>query len=253
MKKKAEPRAFPRSTYVLFDALGNLKGLVKKAVEFGAPTDAVERLVTKLEKGSTSIDASDVSLVSGLVNLVSGKRFPGLDLLRLLALNESGASFVSHDLALWAHAQSALAAGSGPERMLALRFFCNCVRHDSLRSKLSSDVGSVLDRLADAAGAAPHNVNELNALSVLVSNLAVLSPADAEHKTQLAVICGELLSVCQGNDLLSVVAALGTLAVADKACKELIPDLDMVAKLQAVAAGPAKSAADQLIAFVLKK
>ena len=63
-----------------------------------------------------------------------------------------------------------------------------------------------------------------------------------------------MLSYCQGPDLAMVVAALGTLATQDAACKQLVVDLDMTSKLQAVpAAGPAKAAAQQLLAFVQKK
>jgi hypothetical protein len=137
--------------------------------------------------------------------------------------------------------------------MLALRFAANCVRHESLRSRLQGGVslGALLDRLADVAQSQP-NANEVNALAVLCSNLAVLNAGDAENKTQLVVICGELMSLCQGADLLTVVAALGTLAIADVACRELVPDLDITAKLRAVV-GPAKGAAEQLLALVTKK
>jgi hypothetical protein len=254
-KKRVEPRAFPRTTFVLFDAVGNLSGLIKRAVELGASGDAVTALTQSLQTGK-AVQGSDLVLVASLANLQPGNRVPGLDLLRLLALNLTGSSILGsqYETACWGHVQTALANGVGPERMLALRFFVNCVRHDPLRARLVAELSMLLDRFADVVSAAPHTTGELNALALLVGNLAVLNPSDQEQKTQLAVICGELLGVCQGADLLAVVSALGTLAVADKACKELIPDLDMTAKLQAIPAGtPAKVAAEQLVALVSKK
>jgi hypothetical protein len=131
-KKAAAARFFPRTTYMLFDTPGNLAGLVKKAIELGAGSHEIERLVGKLQKNAP-IDKrypklemcccglnvcffllSDVSEVEKMLSFAAGHRVPAFDLLRLLALNETGAALVSENM--WQAALAALAGTSGKKR-----------------------------------------------------------------------------------------------------------------------------------------
>ncbi len=142
-------RPFPRSTFVLFDAPGNLPGLAKKAAEYGANAGVLAGLLPKLGGGAAAaITAAEAAEVAALLAHEPGKRFPGLDLLRLQALNASGAPLVSD--AAWEAALAAL-GGAGPEPMLALKFFANCVRFEPLTRRLGSALGPLLDRCADVA------------------------------------------------------------------------------------------------------
>ena len=150
-KAKAAPapqKPFPRSTFVLFDAPGNLAGLAKKAAEFGADAGVLAVLLPKLSGGGAAVTAAEATEVARMLSFDSGKRFPGLDLLRLQALNASGAALVSDGA--WTAALAAL-AGSGPEPMLALKFFANCVRFEPLVRRLGASLGPLLDRCADVA------------------------------------------------------------------------------------------------------
>ncbi len=241
-------RAFPRTTFVLFDVPGNLQGLAKKAAELGANAALVNGLIANLNVGKVTAD--EVAEVARILSFEPGKRFPALDLLRLLALNESGAALVTD--ALWRAALESTATAGGPDSMLALKFFANCVRWEPLTRRLTSSLGQLLDRCADVAGQS-RDGKVLNALGVVLANLAVLNGGDAENKMQLVSVLGELLDTTAGPDQALVVASLGTVATRDEAAKDLITELDLTAKLDAIAKGtPARSVADQLLAFVRK-
>ncbi len=93
----------------------------------------------------------------------------------------------------------------------------------------------------------------VNALSVLLCNLAVLNAGDAEARTQLVSVAGELLDAAAGADLATLVAALGTVATRDEAVRALIVDLELAAKLEAVPRdAPARAASEELLRLVRK-
>jgi phospholipase A-2-activating protein len=251
-RKPVPQKPFPRTTFVLFDAPGNLAGLAKKAAEFGANAGTLAGLIPKLSKpGGAPVTAAEATEVARMLSFESGKRFPGLDLLRLLALNAAGAALVSDGA--WEAALLAL-GGAGPEPMLALKFFANCVRFEPLTKRLGASLGTVLDRCADAAsGPLRGDAKAVNALAVLLCNLAVLNAGDAEAKTQLVSVLGELVDAATGADQITVVAALGTVATKDEGARALIVDLEVTAKLEAIAKdAPARPAAEELLRLVRK-
>ena len=228
-----KPKAAVLTNFVLFDVPGNLAGLSKKAVEFGVDEQALASLVAKTKSGGGAPTDADWTTLQKMLEFPKEKLFPALDLMRLLALNENAAAGVTDHM--WKSMVQALSTPGFPCAMLALKFFVNCVRWERLKMRLQADLGAVLDGAADWAH--DKNTKTLNALVVLVQNIAVMlrgSTVDEEAKLQTLSICSELLdaSTLSKAELMGVMSAVATLIWRDETTSLLLNDLGISAKLK---------------------
>lgn len=231
------PKAFPLRSFVLFDAVGNMDGLIKKAVEFGANPNVIAALAQKLARPTqAALTDADMATLTSMLQWPANRVFLALDLARLFALSESGNAIFT--VFTWKQIlQVGLSETSpAPCPMLALRFLVNCVRWDgTLKGLLVSELSAVLDAAADTVRSEDAKVH--NALCLFLQNVAVIlssKPGSLELKTQAIGLIGELLEKkLAPNDLFTLVAVLGTLVWEDREAKALVVDLELTAKIEA--------------------
>lgn len=235
-----KPQCFPKKSFVLFDAVGNLAGLTKKAVQFGASEPVLKSVCDKLAKRGSVIAPEELAEVHRMLTFSEDKVFPALDVLRLLALNESAggnASFNEFERVI-----AALSIAKGPAPMLALKYVANTVRFPASKALLQANLGAILDACSDLSQRTDGKL--LNALVICLGNVAVMLAAEgggdasAELKTQALAVCSELLdskSFAQPSDLTGLIQVVGTLAWKDEATRNLVVDLDIASKLDGLA------------------
>jgi phospholipase A-2-activating protein len=212
----------------------------------------LDSVMNKLKDGQ--ITADELQFVFKLLgHWPNDKCFPLIDVLRLLALNESAAKLMSNVAMRDALGQLLVQHGNknapGPSQLMVIRFFTNLFRWDFFREFLLQ----YSDRLLSCAATEWHGKDSLSVMvATLLLNFTVLYRAqNATHaKVQTVAILNEFLNATQNEDAIHrAFAALGNLIFDDAQCMTLAKELSMAVTVSKKSTPKTKEIADELLSL----
>eukprot|EP01012_Entosiphon_sulcatum_P039725 TRINITY_DN5274_c0_g1_i1.p1 TRINITY_DN5274_c0_g1~~TRINITY_DN5274_c0_g1_i1.p1 ORF type:complete len:804 (+),score=134.24 TRINITY_DN5274_c0_g1_i1:28-2412(+) len=182
--------------FLRFDQAINADGLRKKTNEFnaelvGLPSqleDSELRSLEDLISGSHSANAAAV--LCKMLTWPVEKRFPALDIIRLLAIKSPEALLTPEAEGVWEALLSFLngSAATGAEEMLLSRALTNIVAHPNLRERLVPATAQVITACRGAMKSKQQNCRV--AYASFFQNLAVMfATSGAEHIEELNAFC----------------------------------------------------------------
>lgn len=257
---------FPNRAMVYFDQ-SNFDGISKKLNEFsaqlassgsdqagkalsadGRDAGLVDSLIRTLKDTSryhaTTFASDELRVVSKLLTWPAPMRFPVLDLVRSMAVHQSGAAYFAQP-AVWNVLEGVLLESLKdtavvPNQMLALRVLANLFHFTNTRTLVVGRAEVLLEAAADTARSANKNVRL--SLITLLLNFAVHLLGQpqgnaADVKLQTVSIIAEMLGAEAEDEevLYRVLVTLGTLVTSDAATAGLAKDLDIPASLHRLA------------------
>mmetsp|Transcript_16999 Transcript_16999/g.18926 ORF Transcript_16999/g.18926 Transcript_16999/m.18926 type:complete len:753 (+) Transcript_16999:55-2313(+) len=240
IRPKKPVHYFPQLTALTFPA-AKLDAVHKKLVQLNAEAgamalstpeaDIVNGLFQKLAKKQVSLEPQEVAVLKKLLEWPSNKRFPGIDICRLLALHENVAQLVvnsigndSADIFNWI-AAAGVKSDFAACQMLGFRFFVNLFKCSATAQALLSNAESLLECAADCVSASNRNLRL--AVTTLLLNFSVLflkHPSDIKVQC-LAIVVEVLQSESDPEIIFRALVALGTLLHNDEETSSLTTDL----------------------------
>eukprot|EP00668_Euglena_longa_P034152 GGOE01043908.1.p1 GENE.GGOE01043908.1~~GGOE01043908.1.p1 ORF type:complete len:793 (-),score=266.87 GGOE01043908.1:235-2613(-) len=220
---------YPLTVYTTFAQPLNVEGVCKKVLELGteisaqaldaalstADTGVLQGLLQAVQNCSVPSDI-DFQFLQRLLSWPEGKRFPAVDVLRMLLLHEDSAAVLAAthiDTVLLPLTQFLQDTTSAPEQMLICRALCNMFPSASLQPVVASHALEVLHRGKSQMKSKSNNMRQ--AFAALLNNFAILFAQSGAAEDTIAAFCPIatefLLYEAQPQVTVALCGAVGTL------------------------------------------